>query len=498
MKNINLIYVFPDQFRQMSLGIWQDSQLSHLIPGNGDPVETPNLNAFAMQSTIYPNAVSNCPLCSPYRGSLFTGQYPAKSGVPLNCNSERPLSELPSDAECLTDLLAASGYDIGYIGKWHLDFPTKNDPANPLNYVGVNSSSDKEMNSFQAVWDSYTEPHRRHNINYWYGYGTFDQHNNPHYYDNDGIRSIPNCWSAEHEANKAIDYLKNSHHQRDINKPFALFIAMNPPHTPYSSVDDCRKSDWLTYKDRAPHELLLRDNVDFNLNKTQFAQFYFASVTGVDQQFGRIIQQVKDMGEWDNTVIIFTSDHGDMLCSHGIEEEKNCIYNEAFSVPFLLKSAKANGLEINSLFINSADIFPTILTELNLDDICPINIDGKSRSKKLINNINHKENNQDQAALYIKNLDGERDKNNNFINYFPCSRGVKTTTKTLALEINEQNKLINTLYFNNIKDPYQLNNLPFNPNGKDEIELLRILAKELIRVEDPWYKRKILSKIVPY
>ena len=169
MKKPNLLYVFPDQFRLMSLGIWQNPDYRDLIPGVGDPVHTPNLDAFIQQSTLLNNAVSNCPVCSPHRGSLMTGQFPSRSGVPQNCNSDRVDSELPETAICFTDVLSMSGYHVGYIGKWHLDVPTPNDPVQPGHYVDPNV----------PAWDSYTEPQRRHGIDYWYGYGTLDDHIKP-------------------------------------------------------------------------------------------------------------------------------------------------------------------------------------------------------------------------------------------------------------------------------------------------------------------------------
>lgn len=92
----NLLYIFPDQFRQMSMSLWNELLFKEHCSGKADPVYTPNLDNFSQQAYLLPNAVSNCPVCSPHRGSLFTGQYPNKSGVPLNCNSDRVISDLPA------------------------------------------------------------------------------------------------------------------------------------------------------------------------------------------------------------------------------------------------------------------------------------------------------------------------------------------------------------------------------------------------------------------
>ena len=85
---------------------------------------------------VLTSAMSNCPLSSPHRGSLLTGMYPNKSGVPLNCNSNRPISSLRADVDCVSDVFSGAGYDCAYFGKLHTDFPTPNDPQRPGEICG--------------------------------------------------------------------------------------------------------------------------------------------------------------------------------------------------------------------------------------------------------------------------------------------------------------------------------------------------------------------------
>lgn len=80
----NVIYIFPDQFRNFALGVWSQPGYRERLGCVGDPVHTPNLDAFAREAVVLTSAMSNCPLSSPHRGSLLTGMYPNKSGVPLN------------------------------------------------------------------------------------------------------------------------------------------------------------------------------------------------------------------------------------------------------------------------------------------------------------------------------------------------------------------------------------------------------------------------------
>ena len=131
----NVIYIFPDQFRNQALEFWNDEGFSEQVNFTPDPVLTPRLNQFARESVVLTSAQSNCPLSSPHRGMLFTGMYANKSGVPLNCNSSRPISSLREDAECVSDVYSKAGYDCAYFGKLHLDYPTPNDPQRPGQYV---------------------------------------------------------------------------------------------------------------------------------------------------------------------------------------------------------------------------------------------------------------------------------------------------------------------------------------------------------------------------
>ncbi len=131
----NVIYVFPDQFRNQAMEFWGQEGFREKVNFRNDPVHTPRLNDFARESLVLTSAMSNCPLSSPHRGSLLTGMYPNKSGIPLNCNSNRPISSLREDVDCVSDVFSNAGYDCAYFGKLHADFPTPNDPQRPGKYV---------------------------------------------------------------------------------------------------------------------------------------------------------------------------------------------------------------------------------------------------------------------------------------------------------------------------------------------------------------------------
>ena len=479
----NVIYVFPDQFRNCAMQFWNEPEFRDKINFRPDPVKTPNLNQFAKESYVLTSAVSNCPLSSPHRGSLLTGMYPNESGIPLNCNSTRPISSLPIDKECISDVFSKAGYDCAYIGKLHADFPTANDPERPGKYV----------NDSITVWDAYTPAERRHGFEYWYSYGTFDEHKNPHYWDTDGKKHQPREWSPKHEADKAISYLR----ERDGNdKPFFMMIAMNPPHSPYRSLEDCMEEDYNLYKDISVDSLLIRPNANKTMDKVQCAPYYFASVTGVDREFGRILQTLEEMGLTDNTIVVFTSDHGETLCSQSTYDPKNSPYIESINVPFIVRYPKKVKHNIDDILISTPDIMPTLIGLCGLENMIPENLHGKNYSDLFLGKQLKK---KPASALYIKNLDGEKDENGLVLNYFPEARGIKTDRYTLALYLDKKTgALTKTVLFDDEKDPYQMKNIPLDNDSSLKNQLLKELAEQLKSINDPWYSMRILADLLPY
>ena len=483
----NVIYVFPDQFRNQAMEFWGQEGFREHVNFRNDPVKTPRLNEFARESMVLSSAQSNCPLSSPHRGSLLTGMYPNQSGVPLNCNSIRPISTLREDVECVSDVFSKAGYDCAYFGKLHVDFPTPNDPEHPGEYVETQ----------RPVWDAYTPKERRHGFNYWYSYGTFDEHKNPHYWDTDGKRHEPKEWSPLHEAKMVISYLKNEGNVRDTSKPFFIMVSMNPPHSPYRSLDDCMEEDYNLYKDQSLDSLLVRPNADPKMAKAQSTPYYFASVTGVDRAFGQILDALKELGMDKNTIVVFSSDHGETMCSQRTNDPKNSPFSESMSVPFLVRYPEKIKPRVDDLMISSPDIMPTLLGLAGLTESIPATVHGRNFAPLFFDA--NAQVVRPTGALYIQNMDGEKDANGLVQNYFPASRGFKSAKYTLALYIDRKDhKLVKSLLFDDEKDPYQLNNLPLEENKEVVKELCTEMAKVLKDIDDPWYKEGILKDMIPY
>ncbi len=480
----NIIYVFPDQFRSSSMAFWGEEEYSSHVRWVPDPVHTPNLDRFADESVVLSGAVSTCPLSSPYRGMFLTGMYPERNGVTLNCMAERPESSLREDATCISDVLKAQGYSCGYIGKLHADFPTPNDPADPGEYV-----SDR-----RPEWDAYTPPEKRHGFDFWYSYGTFDEHKNPHYWDTEGVKHEPKVWSVGHETDKAIAFLRNENGEREKGAPFFLTMAYNPPHSPYESLDDCMEEDYNLYRDMSYRELYLRPNADTTLAKAPAARYYFANVTGVDREFGRLLDELKRLGLDRNTIVVFTSDHGETLCSQGTYDPKNSIYSESFNVPFLIRWPEKLKHRVDDLMLGTTDIMPTLLSLAGMKEAIPATVEGHDLAPALLG----EDCERPVSALYIRNVNGQKDENGMVRGIFPVARGVKTDRYSMEISIDRDYNLKNVMIFDDFEDPYQMECIDY----RTDMALFRSLCAELqLKLEesnDIWYRNEILTAITTH
>ena len=354
----NLVFVFADQFRQQALGCM-----------GADPVVTPNLDRLAAEGRVLTHAVSNRPVCSPHRAMLFTGQYPHTNGVLTNCNTDtvEAGNYLRDDQRCVSDILAEAGYDLGYIGKWHLDPP---DPGDCEWTEGRRGDG--------RIWDSFTPPERRHGIGFWHSYGCCDNHFRPHYWEGDRIedRIDVEDWSVRHETDVAVDFLRGrARASRDADRPFALFISHNPPHTPFEMVPD----EYLeAYDGRTCRELLNRPNVRLDGEGApagEHALRYFAAVTGIDDQFGRILDCLDREGVADDTIVVFTSDHGEMMGSQGLMH-KSYWWDESLLVPFLIRWPGSIEPGRDDLLLSVPDLAPTLLAMTGCGEAIPDQMEG--------------------------------------------------------------------------------------------------------------------------
>ena len=203
----NVVFVFGDQWRAQATGY------------AGDPtVRTPHLDALATASVNFTTAVSNCPVCSPYRACLMNGRYPLRHGVFLN---DVPLGH---DVPSIADAFKGAGYDTAYVGKWHLDGHGR------LAFI---------------------PPERRQGFDFWRVMECTHQYNESYYYADRDERLLWEGYDAAAQTRCAREYAR----RHDPAKPFFLALSWGPPHNPYQTAPQ-RFRD--LYR---PEHIVLRPNV---------------------------------------------------------------------------------------------------------------------------------------------------------------------------------------------------------------------------------------------
>ena len=458
----NLVFVFPDQMRGSAMGF-----------RGQEPVHTPNLDAFAGEGRVLCEAVSTYPVCSPYRAMLMTGQFPHRNHVLGNCtNRTEPYgNELDENTTCWSDVLAEQGYSLGYIGKWHLDSPR---PP----YI------DTTNNRGEVKWNEWCPPHRRHGFDFWYAYGTYDMHMRPMYWAGDADRQGYHYvyqWGPEHEADTAIRYLQNDHNQyRDPDKPFALVVSMNPPHGPYDAHPD---DYFVPYADMTDEQLCTRPDIppagtEWGDHFRKHARDYYASITGVDEQFGRILKALDDQHLAGNTLVIFTSDHGDCI---GIHEHpaKSIWWEAAYHVPFIARFPGRLQQGHDDLLINTPDIYPTMLGLLGLAEHIPPSVMGTNHAQALTGESDNRPTSQLYQWPSVPHPEAG-------------VRGVRTHRWKLAVrgsalsdtdigKTESLDRFDGVHLYDREADPYELNNL-----AREKPQIIRELVENELK---PWLKR---------
>lgn len=401
----NIVYILTDQWRASALGY------------AGDPnVKTPNLDKFAEEAVNFANAVSVCPVCTPHRASLLTGRYPTSTGMFLND------LYLPDEELCMAEIFKTEGYNTAYLGKWHLD-----------GHGRINN----------------VEPERRQGFDYWKALECSHNYNKMAYYENDDPKI--KYWEGYSPYALAADanlYLTN---HANAENPFLLFVSIATPHFPHHSAPQ-------EYKDMYPKEKLkLSLNVpeEWEERTREELQGYYGHCTATDKAIGSILDKIKELKLDENTIVVFTSDHGEMMGSHGMRPfMKQLAWDESVKVPFLIHYpgiGENKGAVVNAP-INTPDILPSLLGLTNIE--IPESVEGENLSN-LITNPNPE---TDRVAL-IMNLCPFTSEYK-----YPEYRAIRTKKYTYARTLDGPDKL-----FDNLKDPCQMNNLL----GKSEFRKLQ-------------------------
>lgn len=455
MTGPNLLVVIADQFRASALGCLKQ-----------DPARTPYLDDLVAGGRLLTHATSTHPVCSPARAMLLSGEYPWNNGVPRNVNSQTAPDGvgLRAASRCWSDVLADAGYRMGYIGKWHLTPPTAEDEV-----YGEGRRDDGK------VWDAWTPPDQRHGFSFWHSHGCCDRHLQPHYWTTDAARDEPlqvDRWSAEHETDVALEFLRDSA-AGGAQQPFGLVVSLNPPHQPFDEVPERFVPP---YADLPAQELLPRPNVDRDSasgrEAADIAPLYFAAVTAVDEQIGRLLTELDRLGLSDDTIVVFTSDHGMQLGSHDLMY-KNVPFEESVRVPFVLRWPGHVAPGRDDLLLGSVDIAPTLLGLMGQTDRIPAQMVGVDCSAALLDHAGA------QRPTFAPYLGPP------FVPGDPDVRGLRTSDHKIVVAYQPDGGRFDIQLYDLAADPYELCNLAdTEPALRDT--LLAALLDHLVSTGDPW------------
>ena len=440
MKNSpNLLYVFADQLRYRSVGYAGDTQAI-----------TPNLDRFATEGVNFRNTVASAPVCTAYRASLLTGKYTTSHGMVINELRMNP------HQRCLGNVLTDAGYHTGYIGKWHL-------------YANELGHHDDPKNSFV--------PRGRHRLGFdgeWMAYN-FHHENYGSYYHTESPEKLfygEDAYEPDAQTDFAIDFLRRAGRSE---KPFALFLSWGPPHDPWGA-DNVPRRFWELFRDKPfpnppnyrPHDDEPYADAWARLSDAQRARLedwrrgYYAQTTSIDWNFGRLIEALDQLRVAHNTVVVFTSDHGEMFGAHG-RRAKNIFYEEACRVPMLMRwPGKIPPGITSDVCLSTVDLMPTLLAMLELE--CPASVEGMDLSHAAFGRAGPE---PDAVFMQICGATAAWEDGHEW-------RALRDKQYTYAVYRVDGRELL----FDNTADPYQMHDLSGAALHRRMLDRFRLLLKE--------------------
>lgn len=325
---MNVIFIFADQMHAFAMGCM----------GNTD-IKTPHLDKLASEGILFRNTYSCAPVCTPFRGNLFTGRFPSQTGVIGNTHS------IPANERTLADCFNDGGYRTCYVGKWHLG----------------------------GKGNTWVEPQLRGGFKEFSGYQCYnDFEKEVWFFDEKGKKTDKALHRTDATFQVAMDRLETLKDSR-----FALFISEQAPHYPLQPSSEfeaiyqnasiqrrpnCQEIDPYTRTASPPVPDIEKDpiNLKYGKNLDQYLKLYYAMITQMDHHVGKLMQKLEELGIADKTAIIFTSDHGDLQGSHG-EKNKSRFWEESTRIPLVARIPRGPRGVVREELFSSVDFYPTLL-----------------------------------------------------------------------------------------------------------------------------------------
>jgi len=442
----NVLFVFYDQYRPDIIGAY----------GGGKNITTPNLDRLAREGMLFTNALSTTPVCTPYRGMLMTGRYPTHTGIMLN------FLEANTSQTNIADVFSAAGYRTAFMGKWHLSAG-----SHKMAWVGQEEGSWEHAQPYideNPDFNFVPPGPARLGFEDWAAFNFHVEFLAAPYYRDAPEKLIMDGYESDALTDMAIDYMEEA---RRANEPFFIMVAPHPPHPPWDRLPE-------GYLEQVPETLTWDDNVPASMHTGKNlaeARAYYAMSKNADDNMGRILDYLDTSGLAEDTIVVFTSDHGEMLGSHG-RRNKMVPYDEAVQVPMLVRwpGHVTPGSRTDTLQ-TPLDHMPTLIRMAGLET--PRGLDGIDLSPEILDG----EVTQRDAVL-MSNYTAHWD-------YFmtasqpgaswPEWRAVKTKQYTYARWITGETEL-----YDDLADPEQMNDLSDDADHASVVDELEATLQHLL------------------
>jgi len=330
-------------------------------------IQMPNLNRLTSEATVFRRACVTQPVCTPSRSSILTGLYPHTTG----CKADNTI--LPTDIPCLPEMLPKGSCTTGYYGKWHL---------------GDEVFRQHGFDEWRSIQDDYRRHYRpgrdrgeRSTYHHFLVENGFDP-GDGNTFDNMACTKFPEDFSkTAYLAREASRFIRDNR-----SRPFALFVGFHEPHPPYHGPRDDQYDPseiklpdnffhppteeqhpkaihrYRAFCERGYRQWNLRDEGEWR----ELISNYWGLCSQVDTHVGTILDTLRECGIYDDTIIVFTADHGDMLGSHRLLQ-KSVMFHESIMVPLIIKlPGQERSLTIDGP-VSHADLVPTILDSMGED-----------------------------------------------------------------------------------------------------------------------------------
>lgn len=442
------------------LFLWTDEQRADTIDVYGNRrIQSPNLAKLAQESIVFRNAYVSQPVCTPSRATVMTGLWPHQSGCTQNNIA------LPEKTPTLPELVADGDYRTGYFGKWHLG-----------DEIFAQHGFEEWRSIEDMYWSYYREgrdTEQKSDYHHWLKSLGYE----PDTDRSDFSRGFAAGLPIEHCKPKFLEKETCAFLRRHRDEPFMLFVNFLEPHMPFTGPlnslhrldevelppnfdDPLEENEPETYRQRVRRYTDGLYAGEFDLTQVsewrRLVAHYWGLVSQVDRSVGIILEELERLGLADHTLVVFTSDHGDMMASHRLIE-KSIMYQEALRVPWLMRIPdRPRRQYIVEGHVSQIDLVPTLLELLGKDP--RQDLPGRSLVPLL------KEQTPAAEPVFVQwNAPQEMQKGRNPAGAYrnadrvqgPCSRAVITPEGwKLCLHDSDRNQL-----FNLAKDPGETTNL---------------------------------------